>query len=352
MLEGRTLRSRARLGVPDEMVCRECEPGTFFQEMLKARMPAFLRNAADDPSVRQWWLRALEVKSVWAVPLGLRGAARPLLGVLYVGFDRFYECLPQELDLLVALAERSTLAIERVRMTESMRANERRIGELSRQLLAAQEEERRRISRELHDETGQAFMVLRLYLEMALRQSLPPVARASLQRGVEVVDGSIGGLRRIMSRLSPLVLDELGLAAALRHQLRQLRRSSGLTSRLRAAPAQFRLSRELETVVFRVAQEGLNNVVRHAGARHVNLTLRCARGRLRLRIEDDGRGWSAPGAESGPHFGLMGMRERLRMVGGTLAIASSAGRGTRLDIEIPLPAESAEASGAGRGSGG
>lgn len=332
------LRSRARFGVPPAMPIEDRAPGPFYDRLAQTRMPGILHRAADDPGVGQMWLRALDAKSLWAAPMGGRDRSAPLLGVLLVAFDRFYECLPQERDLLMALAERSTLAIERTRLAESLQAKEKRVVDLSRQLLAAQEEERRRISRDLHDETGQNFMVLRLYLEMTLRQPLPAVARASLQRGLDVVDGSIAGLRRIMSRLSPLVLDELGLIAALRQQLRQLRRNSGMTYRFRATPAAFRLSRELEALIFRVVQEGLNNVARHAQARHVTLSIRQSRAGISVRLADDGRGLPAEMSRS-DRFGLAGMRERLGLVGGSLTVTSSPGHGTRLQMEIPLPAE-------------
>lgn len=333
-----SLRSRARFGLSPDMPVEDRAPGPFFGQLALTRTPGVLHAAADDPGVGQMWLRAVDAKSLWAAPLGGRDPSAPLLGVLLVAFDRFYECLPQERDLLMALAERSTLAMERIRLTESLQVKEKRVADLSRQLLAAQEEERRRISRDLHDETGQNFMVLRLYLEMTLQQPLPAVARASLQRGLQVVDDSIAGLRRIMSRLSPLVLDELGLTAALRQQLRQLRRNSGVTYRFRSVPAQFRLSRELEALIFRVVQEGLNNIARHAQARHVTLSVRQHRSRVSVRLADDGRGLP-PDVARGGRFGLAGMRERLRLVGGSLTVTSTPGRGTRLQIEIPLPAE-------------
>lgn len=333
---GRPLRSRARFGVPPALPVEDRAPGPFFDELTQTRVPGVLHEAADDPRVSQMWLRALEAKSLWAAPLGGRDGSAPLQGVLLVAFDRFYECLPQERDLLLALAERSSLAIERTRLTESLQAKEKRVVDLSRQLLAAQEEERRRISRDLHDETGQNFMVLRLYLEMTMRQPLPAVARASLQRSLDVVDGSIAGLRRIMSRLSPLVLDELGLIAALRQQLRQLRRNAGVTYRFRSTPAQFRLSRELEALIFRVVQEGLNNVARHAQARHVTLSIRQHRTGVSVRLADDGCGLPPDISRSG-RFGLAGMRERLRLVGGALTVTTAPGCGTRLLVEIPLP---------------
>ncbi len=338
---GRTgLRSRARFGVPLAMPVEDRTPGPFYERLAQTRRPEVLHESADHPEVSQMWLRAVDAKSLWAAPLGGYDHAAPLLGVLLVAFDRFYECLPQERDLLMALAERSTLAIERTRLTESLQAKEKRVVDLSRQLLAAQEEERRRISRDLHDETGQNFMVLRLYLEMMLRQPLPAVTRASLQRSLDVVDGSIAGLRRIMSRLSPLVLDELGLIAALRQQLRQLRRNAGVAYRLRATPTHISLSRELEALIFRVVQEGLNNVARHSQARHVVLSIRQGRTGITVRLEDDGRGLP-PDVARGGRFGLAGMRERLRLVEGSLTVTSAPGQGTCLHMEIPLPAEPA-----------
>src|ERR1041385_457527 len=133
-----------------------------------------------------------------------------VIGVLIIGFGKPYQWLPTERELLRAIADRSALAIERARIGEVLREREARIAELSGHLLRVQEEERKRISRELHDETGQALMVIRLYLGMLEAGNTARNVKGKIRETVEVVDRTIEGIRRIIGKLSPLVLQELG----------------------------------------------------------------------------------------------------------------------------------------------
>src|SRR5207248_2793513 len=169
--------------------------------------------------------------TLWGVPLSTSTSG--VLGVLVIGFDKpYYEWLPKERDLLRALADRSALAIERARMTEALREREAVIADLSGHLLTAQEEERKRISRELHDDTGQGMMVIRLYLSMLEKSVKAPAAKAKLRETLEVVDRTVVGLRRIIAKLSPLVLQELGLVAAIRKEAKETAKASGINVRV------------------------------------------------------------------------------------------------------------------------
>src|SRR6266581_8652416 len=169
-----------------------------------------------------------KAKALWGVPLTTEG----VVGVLLIGFDWPYEWLPRERELLCAIAERSALAIERARMTDALREREARIAELSGYLLRVQEEERKRISRELHDETGQALMVIRLYLGMMESIVTARNVRSKIRETVEVVDRTIEGIRRIIGKLSPLVLQELGLVAAIRKEAKDMAKTSGVKTRV------------------------------------------------------------------------------------------------------------------------
>ncbi len=178
-------------------------------------------------------------KALWGVPLKSSDA---VIGVLLIGFSDPHDWLPTERELLRAIADRSALAIDRAGMTDALRERETRIAELSGHLLRVQEEERKRISRELHDETGQALMVIRLYLGMLEDSVGTRSARAKIRETLEVVDRTIEGIRRIIGRLSPLVLQELGLIAAVRKEAKDLAKSSGVKARVTVSPEFGRLS--------------------------------------------------------------------------------------------------------------
>ncbi|MGC2112850.1 MAG: GAF domain-containing sensor histidine kinase [Candidatus Korobacteraceae bacterium] len=274
-----------------------------------------------------------KAKAVWGVPLK---SGETVIGVLVIGFSRPYEWLPTERELLKAIADRSALAIDRAGMTDALRAREMRIAELSGHLLHAQEEERKRISRELHDETGQALMVIRLYLGM-LESSVPArTPRAKIRETLEVVDRTIEGIRRIIGRLSPLVLQELGLIAAVRKEAKDLAKSSGVKARVTVSPEFGRLPATLETAIYRVVQEALHNVAKHANASTVNIEMQRSEAAVTLLIEDDGVGITAKPVPGRQTFGMAGMHERIGNIGGKMKVTSAQGRGTRIEVSAPL----------------
>jgi two-component system sensor histidine kinase UhpB len=201
--------------------------------------------------------------------------------------------------------------------------------------LRAQENERRRVARELHDEIGQTLTGVVLQLD-GLRRAVPAdlveavtLVQASAREGVEDV-------RQIAQRLRPPALDEFGLQSALLALAAGFTERTGLdvSTELDAEPAA--LAPEQELAVYRVAQEGLTNVARHADAAHAELVLRRTRGAVVLQVRDDGRGISDAEA-AGDGVGLGGMRERALLVGGTLAVRRRAVGGTELQLEVPMP---------------
>ena len=259
-----------------------------------------------------------------------------MIGVLLIGFSRPHDWLPTERELLRAIADRSALAIDRAGMTDALREREMRIAELSGHLLRAQEEERKRISRELHDETGQALMVIRLYLGMLEGNVGTRSARAKIRETLEVVDRTIEGIRRIIGRLSPLVLQELGLIAAVRKEAKDLAKSSGVKARVTVSPEFGRLPAALETAIYRVVQEALHNVAKHANATTVNIEMSRDG---RFRSPADRRRWRRHGAKPNPGrqtFGLAGMRERIGNIGGKMKVTSARGKGTRIEVNAPI----------------
>ncbi len=281
-------------------------------------------------------------RALWGVPLKLSkdfgaGATDQVIGVLIIGFERPYDWLPTERELLRAIADRSALAIERARITDTLREREVRIAELSGHLLRVQEAERNRISRELHDETGQALMVIRLYLGMLESGRLSGAARSKIAETVAVVDRTIDGIRRIIKRLSPLVLQELGLIAAIRKEAKDLSSNAGVKTRVVLSDEVGRLPLDCETAVYRVVQEALHNVAKHAQAKNASIHMMRENDVVHLVIEDDGQGM-VPRNSASRTFGLAGMRERISMLGGTVKVRSSRGKGTRIEVTVPAGA--------------
>jgi len=214
----------------------------------------------------------------------------------------------------------------------------RRAQDLSVRLIAAQEEERRRIAHELHDETGQALTAIKLRLFDAL-QNHDNSTRA-LEECVEIVDQTVKQIRNMAVSLRPMVLDDLGLAEALEWALDRQAKATGWRATLRMDPLPDRLPPEIETACFRVGQEALTNVARHAAARSVEVSLRLGEGVLTLSIRDDGNGFDYQALQSTDarekHFGLLAMSERVNLVGGAFDVNSAPGNGTEIRVTFPL----------------
>jgi two-component system sensor histidine kinase UhpB len=191
--------------------------------------------------------------------------------------------------------------------------------ESGRRVMAAQEEVRRRIARELHDEVGQVLTGVMLGLE-------DPEARESVRH-------SLDDVRRIAGELRPQTLDELGLQSALRALCTTVEATPGLRVERRLELGDAELTPEVELVVYRVAQESLTNVMRHAGAAEALLSLEQLDGAVRLIVRDDGRGLD----EEGDGAGLAGMHERAMHIGGRLAVRAAPGGGTEVVLDVPVP---------------
>ncbi|MET8147877.1 HAMP domain-containing sensor histidine kinase [Actinoplanes sp. NPDC049668] len=202
--------------------------------------------------------------------------------------------------------------------------------------LSAQENERRRIAQELHDEIGQTLTAVLLQMKR-VADLAPPELRGELYQVQESVRDSLDEIRRIARRLRPGVLEELGLIAALRSLFAEVVEHSGLQIRRDFAPDLPALSEEAELVLYRVTQEGLTNVARHAAAHRVDITLAPRHDGVRLQIRDDGRG--IDGGSEGA--GIRGMRERALLVGARLSIGPRGDGGTEVTLDIPAGARQA-----------
>jgi len=261
--------------------------------------------------------------SYWSFPL------RPgCPALLQFGFAVPYPWLPRELTLLRAVAERCREAIEKARL----RAENSRLEAEARR---AEEDERRRIARELHDEAAQSLLALRLELELMEREAGANL-RPRLAETRRIAERTVEEIRRIIAALSPEVLERLGLPAAVRQLAVRFRKTHPATLRLRISGSWDGFPRQIQEVIYRVAQESLQNIAKHSQATHVNLFLREADKSIRLSVTDNGAGFGAETASSKPMtFGLAGMRERAALLGGRLAIRSAPGKGTTISLDLP-----------------
>lgn len=249
-------------------------------------------------------------------------------------------------EYLVAMGQHLGTALTRADLDERLTARTRELEEVAALAVGQHEQERKRLSRELHDETAQALAAVRMRLALA-KEELGEAASPTLDEAVEVLQVAIAGIRRVTSRLRPQVLDELGLVPALRALTREFGRTSGLQVSFEQGGPVTGLDAERELVMFRALQEGLSNVARHAPGSEARVFLSRQDGMIELRVEDQGAAAEQgeartgdPGTEgatpAASEFGagLTGMRERVAGVGGSVVFTRSSG-GARLTVQVP-----------------
>lgn len=248
---------------------------------------------------------------------------------------------PEDVEHLAALARRTTPGpvVTRVAPWPGELPTASSSSDLSRRLRSlseAQQQERSRIARELHDVVGQALTAVRLSLMSAREAADPAQLEERLATGLELVDSALADVRSIAYDLRPAELDDLGLIAAVRSCLARQERASGVRMVLRA-PRVSGADLGVETAAYRIVQEAVTNVVRHASAHRVVVHLRVRESELRVDIADDGVGFGVREALAAPgSIGLAGMYERAWLAGGGLEIGSAPGRGTRVRARFPV----------------
>jgi signal transduction histidine kinase len=221
-------------------------------------------------------------------------------------------------------------------LTEQLQAARTRLHRLARQLVEVQETERRHIARELHDEAGQALASLRYGLRLLEREiEQGGTATGRVAELMQRTDAVIDSLHRLAADLRPASLDHLGLDAALRQYTRAAASELGLAVRFKARGfGRERLPSVVETALYRVVQEAMTNVARHAHATRIDVLAEHRGERVMVMIEDDGVGFEPERIERGNHFGLLGLAERAEALGGTLTVESSPGAGTTIVVEV------------------
>ncbi|GAB4558946.1 MAG: hypothetical protein Kow0047_04460 [Anaerolineae bacterium] len=270
---------------------------------------------------------------------------RPV-GVLNLALPEGESFTAEQVDLAGAIGRQVGVAVDaelqRQRLLSELEQRQALRGQLLERVLAAQEEERQRIARELHDEAGQALTSLMVGLRLLEQHVSSPEARSRLADLKRTAEGVLEGLHRLAVALRPASLDHLGLVAALRQHIETFGRQHQLAVQFEAVGLDGeRLPAEVETAVYRIVQEALTNVIRHAHATHVDVLLERRGNHLIALVEDDGVGFTPESPQDQARLGLFGMRERAEMLRGHLTIESAPGSGTTVYVEIPLcPSES------------
>jgi signal transduction histidine kinase len=277
----------------------------------------------EDPEIDQQAARRLGVHSGVYVPLVVHGRA---IGVVIAHDKNGPDPRFQDDDVRLAetLAARAAIAVD---------LSDRISRDAVRRVVAAQELERKRLARELHDETGQALTSILLGLKNAEDAEDPGEARRAVAELRELVLGTLHDVRRLAIELRPKALDDFGLEAALDRLGETFREQTGIAVEVEANVGG-RLETEIETALYRIVQEALTNVVKHAHAERVSIVITRKNGMVAALVEDDGRGFE-PGSEH-DGLGLVGMRERVSLLGGRLAVESVAGTGTTILAEVPI----------------
>jgi signal transduction histidine kinase len=299
---------------------RESKSGRVLERGRSERSDSLL----DDPEVNQALIRTLGARTGLWVPLVARG--RPI-GVLEV-HDRYgpdARFADEDLRLAEQFATRAAVAVD---------LSERVARDSLQRIVSAQESERRRLARELHDETGQALTSILLGLRR-LEESLGDEGRGQVAELRELVVETLHDVRRLAVELRPKALDDFGLVPALERLTQAFAEQTRIAVDFESALPEGRLGPDVETALYRIVQEALTNVVKHAKASRVSVLLTRRDGSVAAVIEDDGTGFD-PGEVGGSSFGLVGMRERIELLDGRLRVESRPGAGTTLVVEVPL----------------
>jgi PAS domain S-box-containing protein len=300
------------------------------------KMPVFTADIESDPGWEGYRAiaRAHGLRACWSIPIF--ATDQRVLGTFafYHGGPR--SPTARDLDVALRATRLAGIAIERKELEEQLR-------HLSAHVEAALEEERTSIAREIHDDLGQSLTALKMDIAWIVRRtaagSSPLPQQALIERLAamsELTDGVIQRVRRISEELRPGVLDDLGLVAAIEWQAGQFEASTGTPCAVLTNIVDLPIDRRLSTAVFRIFQEALTNVTRHAQAEHVEVRVEVHDCKLSLAIQDDGVGIKPEAAQSPRSLGLLGIRERAHRFGGSVSVCPSSPRGTLVALEVPL----------------
>ncbi len=314
------------------------------QEAMRASLPPSAQPTPD---------AALELTLV--APLALIAPLLFALAALWFGARQIVKPL-QELESKAAavaqgdydtiqhsvggISEVQHLQSELAEMARKVQASQEGLRDYIGAITSAQEEERLRVARELHDDTIQELIALKQRLQLAEKAVKDPNAAQLLAELQQLAEGTIENVRRLTRALRPIYLEDLGLVTALEMLVRETTLPDALAVGFERVGQERRLPREAELALYRIAQQALNNVVRHAHAQRASLQIGFSDREIKLEVSDDGNGFELPRTPTdfatGGHFGLLGIRERADLIGARLEVQSQPGRGTRLFVRLPV----------------
>jgi signal transduction histidine kinase len=281
-------------------------------------------------------LKREKLETLVHVPLVARGCT---LGSICIGTRCPHAFNAEEQELLTALGNQIAVAIENARLYAEVQHKEHLRGELLKKVISAQEEERKRIARELHDDTSQTLTALLFATEEALEMSRLDEIKMQLESMHHLLSLTLNGVHKLIFDLRPTMLDHLGLVPALRWFAESRLEPAGVRVITTETSTARRLPAEVETALFRVVQEAINNIARHAGARNAHIAFDFADEATEIKVEDDGLGFDLVEISLSPDtrrgLGVMGMQERVELLGGQVEIITAPGYGTQLYIRVP-----------------
>jgi signal transduction histidine kinase len=301
-----------------------------------------VEDLSTDP--RAAWPRLITtegLKAFISVPLRAKDS---VLGVLNVASRSAHRFTKDDMHLLHAIGDQVGVAIEQAELYERLKKGRQRYQRLAQHILVAQEEERRRVARELHDETSQTLSGLALSLQALVEISETNVAlddgfKAQLKKAQALTVQISTEVSRLIHELRPTLLDTLGLVPAIRRYAEDILRPIGIAVNVESIGDSFPLPPETEVGLYRIAQGSIGNIAKHSGARNVTMTLEYKTDHLLLRIRDDGKGFDVSQLtgvdDRGRGSGVFGMKERVKLMGGGCHIESVAERGTTVNVRIP-----------------
>ncbi len=304
--------------------------------------PIYVDDISEDSRLTRSVVIKEGLRAFASVPLQSKNK---VLGVMNISSHSTRQFTPEDIQLLNSIGNQIAVAIDNARLYNEVQRKEEIRGELLNLIISTQEEERKRIARELHDETSQALTSLAVNLEaiIAILPSDADEAKTKLRGIQSLAVNTLDEIHKVIYELRPTLLDDLGLVAAVKWHAENYLEAAGVKVHLETAGSERRLPAQIETALFRIIQEATTNIVRHADAESTSISLEFNETSIAIHIEDDGKGFDlnevmrSRDGERG--LGLLSMEERAQLLGGVLSIKSRPGFGTQIAVEIPIEQE-------------